>query len=61
MDTTTLCDRCQQAVTRTVPAYWGERLCPDCCLLAVQSHDLCRSWPPLPDGWPLPEAADAGG
>lgn len=51
---TDLCDRCESPAARLIPAYWGERLCPDCCQLVASGNDMGGSWPPLPD-------ADAAG
>lgn len=41
------CDRCRCRPSRTVMAYWGERLCPPCAAMAADTHDGAGTWPPM--------------
>lgn len=42
------CDRCRCRPSRTIVAYWGQRLCPPCASQAATAHDRAGSWPPQP-------------
>ena len=39
------CERCHVRTQRAVLSYWGQTLCPSCCVVVAERHDRFGSWP----------------
>jgi len=43
------CERCLTRTRRAILSYWGQKLCPSCCVAEAERHDRFGTWPKHPE------------